>query len=138
MSGSHDGTITLALLAWIESIYPGERVNFGGLELDHDNISVLIGVGDPYVKRYKSGGGIAALNYQVMYRTYKTDTAGQMEALQLLGDTVDRIQSREFPPDVPSVTWVDTSIDLPPHLYYPDENYVDFQMTGTIRYLTKG
>ena len=58
---------------------------------------VKVSPGDPLVRRYRSGGGVYRVAYEVYVRVHAPDQAGRIAGLELLRGLAARIQAGEAP-----------------------------------------
>jgi hypothetical protein len=96
--------------------------------------------GDPYIKRYKSGGHIAAYPFAVYLRQPATDTAARLDAMKLLSDLGDSIDDESGWPAAPA-GYDFMSLVLrttPARVAVDDAGTEDYQATFELIYRKRG
>ena len=141
-------TVIEAVLAWLEK-HPA-LVNTLGIHLPvfledlpvdgSDAVMLSTLVGDPYVKRYKSGGYLAEYPFAVYMRANGGDTAARINAIGVLSDLGDSIDTREAWPAEPSgFNWMSLERRTPPvRVATGDTGPEDYQVTFTLKYRKRG
>lgn len=143
-----DTSIAAAVLTWAEQ-HPalvdalGAHLPVGLEELPAEGVeAVMVSTlaGDPYVRRYKSGGYVASHPFQLVVRTVSPDTEARIDALAMLGDIGSSIDDRATWPvapegyDIVSMT-LRTS---PAPIRTDDAGTKDYQATFELTYRKRG
>lgn len=143
-----DTTVVGAVLAWLEahpSLVDGHGAHLPVLLEDlpadgRDAVMLSTLVGEPYVKRYKSGGYLAEFPFAVYLRSNGGDTASRIDAIKVLGDVSASIDTREaWPAEPAGVNWVRLERrTLPVRVATGETGPEDYQVTFTITYRKRG
>lgn len=143
-----DASIAAAVLTWAES-HPalvdtlGSPLPVGLEELPAEGVeAVMVSTlaGDPYVRRYKSGGYIAAYPFQLVLRTIEPDTMARIDAIRALSDIGSSIDDRATWPVAPEgYEIVSMAVRTSPSPVRTDEAGVrDYQATYELTYRKRG
>lgn len=140
--------MTGALLTWAEAhaalvASDGARlpVTLDDMPADGtDCVMLSTLVGDPYVRRYKSGGYIAAYPFALYLRVHGGDTASRLDAMKVLGDVASSIEGGEDRPTAPDGYEVlGMELRTPPVKIAVDESgSEDYQVTFVMTYRKRG
>lgn len=142
-----DLTVAASVLTWLGQ-HPALRVSGVQLPVALEDLpaSAPVGVmlqtlvGDPYIKRYKSGGHLAAHPFAVYLRVRMADTASRLDALGLLGNLGASIDDSGTWP-VPPTGYDFTSLVLrttPARVAVDDAETEDYQLTLELTYRKRG
>lgn len=143
-----DTTMTAALLTWAET-HPA-LVDSGGAQLPvlledlpadgTDGVMLSTLVGEPYVRRYKSGGYIASYPFGLWLRVNGGDTASRLDAMKVLGDVASSIEGGEDKPASPDGYEVQgVELRTPPVKVAAGESgSEDYQVTFEMTYRKRG
>jgi hypothetical protein len=143
-----DTTVVGAILSWLET-HPA-LVGALGVHLPvfledlpadgADAVMLSTLVGEPYVKRYKSGGYLAEYPFAVYLRSSGGDTASRIDAMEVLSDLSSSIDAREaWPAEPAGFNWVSLERrTLPVRVATGETGPEDYQVTFTLRYRKRG
>lgn len=142
-----DTTIIAAVLTWVENhpdLVDGEGVHLPvALEqlpaegVDAVMLSAL--TGEPYIRRYKTGGHLASLPFAVYLRVNGGDTASRIDAMRVLGDMAESIEDRSTWPVAPSgYDSFSLALRTMPAPIATDSGTQDYQVTFELTYRKRG
>ena len=141
-----DTTVVASVLTWLET--HTSLVNSAGDQLavmleDYpagDGVMFSTLVGEPYVRRYKSGGAVVAFPFAVYLRASALDTAARIDAMRVLGDLAESIDDKDSWPAAPAgFTWDALSIRTrPARVATGQVGPDDYQVTFTLTYRKEG
>lgn len=140
-----DTTVTASVLTWLEA-HPAIAAAGLPVALEHlpaegvDAVMLSSLTGDPYVRRYKSGGFVAPYDFAVVLRANPLDTTGRLDAMGLLGDIAASIEDRTAWPSAPAGYAYDAleMRTLPAPVARYDSGAEDYQATFTLTYRKRG
>lgn len=141
-----DTTVIGSVLTWAEGHaafeLDDERIPVGLEDMPAGVPSVMVATmpGDPYVRRYKSGGYIASWPFGVYLRTDKAaDTAARIDATRVLGDVQASIDDKASWPVAPE-GYEYTGFEVtttPARISENEDGTADYQMTLELTYYRK-
>lgn len=143
-----DTTIVESVLAWVEE-HPalvdadGARLPVALEDLPADGADAVMLAslaGDPYIRRYKSGGHVTSYPFAVYLRIGRPDTGARIDAMAALGDMAASIDDRRAWPAPPG-GYDFTSLVLrttPARISEEDDGAVDYQVTFELTYRKRG
>lgn len=142
-----DLTVEASVLTWLES-HPAFLVNGArfpvGLECQPETTGSGVMLqslsGDPYVRRYKSGGYIAAYPFAVYLRVRKPDTSARSDAMKALGDLGRSIDTEQGWPAAPEgYEFISLALRTTPvRVAVDDAATDDYQATFNLTYRKRG
>ena len=95
---------------------------------------VKVSPGDPLVRRYRSGGGVYRVAYEVYVRVHAPDQAGRVAGLELLRGLAARIQAGETPAG--PERWFAHEVTVAPALYaQTGRDEAVYQLTARLEYV---
>jgi len=138
-----DTTVVGAVLTWLEThpALAGIPVFLEDLPTDgRDAVMLSTLVGEPYVKRYKSGGHIAEYPFAVHLRSNGGDTAARLQAMSVLGNVSVSIDDRGAWPAAPDgFSWISLERrTLPVRVATGEAGPEDYQITLELTYRKRG
>jgi hypothetical protein len=143
-----DTTVIASVLTWAEQ-HPalvdehGAHLPVGLEELPAEGVDAVMLTsltGDPYIKRYKSGGYVAAFPFAVYMRIAAGDTASRINAIKALGDMGASIDERARWPVEPEGFEYQKLVvrTLPARIRTDDTGSQDYQVTFELTYRKRG
>lgn len=138
-----DTTVVASVLTWLEAhdSVDGLPVTLEDIPADGINAVMLTSIpGDPYVKRYKSGGYMATYPFAVVLRLSQPDTSDRLTAMGVLGDLASSIDDRATWPSPPTGYDYD-SLEvrtMPARVARGESGADDYQVTFTLTYRKRG
>lgn len=137
-----DATVAAAVLEWAEG-HPalgGLPVRFEDMPRDGDAVMLAALAGEPYVKRYKSGGHVAEFPFAVYLRSHGADTASRLDAHRVLSDLAHSIEDRAaWPTEPDGFAWAAFEArTLPARISSAEAGYEDWQLTLALTYRKRG
>lgn len=123
-----------ALTAWVAEALgvPCEYGEFPPTEPPH--AMVKVSPGDPVVRRYRSGGGVYRLPYEVYLKVSATTQAERIAGLETLRALSDAIGRGERPAG--PVRYTGHAVDVAPSLYAESGGTESvYQMTAHLTYI---
>lgn len=143
-----DTTVVGAVLSWLEAhpvlvdaLGAHLPVLLEDLPADgRDAVMLSTLVGEPYAKRYKSGGHLAEYPFAVYLRSNGGDTASRIDAIRVLGDLSASIDARDgWPVEPEGFNWVSLAArTLPVRVATGETGPEDYQVTFAITYRKRG
>lgn len=135
----NDRSVAQAVLDWLKPKLAGVSVKYEDLPAGVEGAMLKTSPGEPYVKRYKSGGYVAAYDFQVYLRQLNEDTADRLGALEVLGAVCDSIGAGDMPAEPDGIVWQDFNVKtMPARFTTRDDGTTDYQMTARLTYYKKG
>lgn len=124
---------------WVaEALGPGVAVEYGRFPEAPVACEVKSAPGDPWVKRYQSGGGIKRYAYEVFLRVSPRGSEGpRFDALAALRSLQTRIEAREVPP-VGAACFSHEVTQLPNEYSTEKDGRVVYQMSAVLTYHERG
>lgn len=124
---------------WVAGILgPEVAVEYGRFPEAPVACEVKSAPGDPWVKRYQSGGGIKAYRYEVYVRVNpRGSEARRFDALAALRGLQARIESREVPA-IGAACFSHEVTQLPNEYTTEKDGRAVYQMTACLTYHEKG
>lgn len=123
-------------IAWI--LGPEVAVEYGRFPEAPVACEVKSAPGDPWVKRYQSGGGIKAYRYEVYIRVNPRGAeAPRFDALAALRRLQRRIEDREVP-QIGAACFGHEVTQLPNEYAQEKDGHAVYQMTACLTYHEKG
>lgn len=131
--------IAEAVKDWVASaLGDGVSVGYGRFPDAEVACEVKSAPGDPWVKRYQSGGGIKRYAYEVYLRVNpRGDEGRRFDALAALRSLQVRIEGGEVP-DLGAACFGHDVTQLPNEYKTEKDGRVVYQMTAAITYHEKG
>jgi len=138
-----DTTVVASLLTWVEGHDALAPLPVGLEDFpvdDRDAVMLSLLSGDPVVKRYKSGGYIAAQQFQLILRTHLTDTAARLDAMRRMSDVASSIEDSGTWPVAPDSYdyHMLTVRTAPVPVAVDDSGARDYQLTMELAYRQRG
>lgn len=124
---------------WVAGVLgPGVAVEYGRFPEAPVACEVKSSPGDPWVKRYQSGGGVKRYAYEVYIRVNpRGGEARRFDALAALRSLQARIESREVP-DIGAACFSHEVTQLPNEHSTEKDGRAVYQMTAALTYHEKG
>ena len=100
-----DTTVVASVLTWAQGHAALAGIPVGLEELPAEGVNAAMVsslAGDPYIKRFKSGGHIAAYPFQVILRVNGAATAARLAAMKTLSDIAASIEVASTWPVAPA------------------------------------
>jgi hypothetical protein len=134
-----DASVMAAVLTWVENhaSVDGEPVVLEDVLDDGvDGFIVSAIPGDPWVKQYKGGGGVAAQAFAVVARRNNPDTQRRLDTISALGDIAASIRDRNTWPALPDGFAIYNLEERtsPGRIGHDDSGADDYQVTFTLTY----
>lgn len=124
---------------WVAGVLgPEVAVEYGRFPEAPVACEVKSAPGDPWVKRYQSGGGIKRYAYEVYVRVNPRGSEGpRFDALSALRSLQARIEAREVPP-IGAACFSHEVTQLPNEYATEKDGRAVYQMTAALTYHEKG
>lgn len=124
---------------WVaEALGPDVAVEYGRFPEAPVACEVKSAPGDPWVKRYQSGGGIKRYAYEVFLRVSPRGSEGpRFDALAALRSLQARIEAREVPP-VGAACFSHEVTQLPNEHSTEKDGRAVYQMSAVLTYHERG
>lgn len=124
---------------WVaEALGPDVAVEYGRFPEAPVACEVKSAPGDPWVKRYASGGGIKRYAYEVYLRVNPRGSEGpRFDALAALRSLQARIEAREVPP-IGAACFSHEVTQLPNEYAQEKDGRAVYQMTAVLTYHERG
>lgn len=124
---------------WVaEALGPDVAVEYGRFPEAPVACEVKSAPGDPWVKRYASGGGIKRYAYEVYLRVNPRGSEGpRFDALAALRSLQARIEAREVPP-IGAACFSHEVTQLPNEHSTEKDGRAVYQMTAVLTYHERG
>ena len=134
-----DTTIAASVLTWAQGHAALSGLPVGHEELPAEGVNAAMVSslsGDPFVKRFKSGGYIAAYPFQVILRVNGADTAARLAAMSTLSDIAASIETTSTWPVAPAgYDYMAFELrTLPAPIAADDSGVRDYQITFELTY----
>lgn len=138
-----DNQVAISVLSWLEQhqALSGLPVTLEAAPPEGtDGVTLSSLTGDPIIKRYKSGGYVAAYPFSVMLRVNHADTQRHIDAIGVLGDIAASIEEKAGWPVAPDGFDYHTieTRTLPVLASRTDSGADDYQVTFTLTYRKRG
>ncbi|MHB1323991.1 MAG: hypothetical protein ACYCXZ_06575 [Coriobacteriia bacterium] len=141
-----DLTLTESVLTWLEQhpllVIGGVRqpVSLEDPPSTHSGVWVQTLVGDPYIKRYKAGGYLAAHPFAIYFRLQADDTTARIDAMGVLGDLGRSIDDKASWPVAPEgYDFMSLALQTTPaKVAVDDAGTEDYQITFELIYRKRG
>lgn len=130
-----DTDISRLVTDWVADVLgPGVDVAYGCFARRADACMVKASPGEPWVRRYLSGGGVRRFGYEVYLRVMpRGDEAPRIDALARLRLLQEAVETGECPVGVSARSHEVTS--LPAQYATEQDGAVTYQMQATITYM---
>lgn len=122
-----------ALTAWVAETL-GTECEYGEFPEGLPAAMVKVSPGDPVVRRYRSGGGVYRIGYEVYLKAHAATQAARIAALERLRGLAARIEAGESP-DGPH-RYTAHAVTNSPALYaQTGRDEVVYQLTAQLTYI---